>query len=152
MTTFIESDMLSDTTSHREEVDWEDVELNIAKKPRLDASAGLVIDEHLCPLTAFGANFYMSDEESGDLYKFNKLGECMCCARHQVDRPESLYSGWMVLGRGGCGFAEGQGKCGCKCRQSMRFLARKYDSRLANPRGGWTVGGWKDVVEVQSDV
>lgn len=136
MNTPRDSEMFSGMDSQCVTIYGGEEELNLAKKPRLDAS---------------GTNLYISDEESNDLFQFNKLSECQCCARHKVGRPESLYSGWEGIVRVQYNFDAYACQCWCKCRQSMRFLARKYDSRWLRPAGGWTVSGWKDLVEIENN-
>ena len=67
---------------------------------------------------------------------FCQLAECKCCERHRSNKPDKLFG---KINAGSNSKRRGAA-CDCCCRQTMRFLVRKYNQSLwddnAVPTGG----------------
>ena len=58
--------------------------------------------------------------------KFKKYQQCNCCDQHIINRPISLYSGWVDI------FSKSNksNQCQCQCQNIMRELAKNNKSSL----------------------
>lgn len=64
---------------------------------------------------------------NGTRMAFDFVNRCLCCERHQKDKPVSLYTGWVDIETDTTGKIKDT-NCQCTCREVARQLAREDSS------------------------